>query len=128
VTGEEDVDPLRAAVEAQAAALVDDDVACFASYGLPEALAQMYRSPVKGALRSYEVLSVEVADGRGHSEVRFRGSPDVVLRTSWVYTTEGWRAATLEVRDEPAGEGLLDRLFGFGRRRKPDLPQREDLS
>ena len=118
---------LRAAVEAQARALVEGDLAGFASYALPEALTDMYRSPVAGTLRSYEMLRVEIGAGRGHGEVRFCGSTDFVLRSSWVLTTEGWRAATLEVPEELVREGLLGRMLGFGRRPAP-APRREDLS
>lgn len=118
---------LLEAVEAQAGAFVAGDIAGFASYALPEALSSVYRSRVPGTIRSYEILSIDAADGQGRSEVRFRGARDFVLRASWVHTAEGWRAATLEMPDGAAREGFLRRALRFGRP-APQVAQREDLS
>jgi hypothetical protein len=123
-----DCTDLRAAVEAQAAALVDGDIAEFASYALTGALPRLYRSRAAGSPRSYEVIQVQVGAGRGHSEVRFRASPDFVLRSSWVETAEGWRAETFEAPEVSGRTSLLGRMLGFGRPKTWEAPQREDLS
>ena len=127
MTTKEDPVALREAVEAQAQALVEGDLAMFASYALPQALLSMYRSPVRERIRSFEMLHVEIEGELGKSDVAYRGASRFVLRSSWLITDAGWKASAIDVSEEPNPESFLRRVTGFGRSATP-VPQREDLS
>jgi hypothetical protein len=118
---------LHEAVLGQAASLVRGDLSEFASYALPKALAQLYSSGMLGTPRSFEVLDVGAAGEEGHSEVRFRGSPDFTLRCTWIHTEGRWRASRLMVPEESVHGNLVSRALRLWRRKAP-VPQREDLS
>lgn len=122
-----DRETLREAVEAQARALVEGDLATFASFATPQALPPMYRAQRSGPARSYDIVDLEAAEGLGRSAVRFRGASSYVMRADWQRTSSGWKAVAFNIPPESARASWWRRVLRIG----PDAQQharREDLS
>ncbi len=118
---------LREAVEAQAAALVQGDLAAFASYAAPQALPLMYRTPSPTRVRAYNILDIDTVDDHGRSEVQFRGRWSYLMRGAWQRTDRGWKAVALDIPPESMRTSLWRRLLLKSDTREP-VPPREDLS
>jgi hypothetical protein len=84
---------LRAAVEAQAQALVAGDHARFASYMTPQALASL---DVVRNLRSFTVLDVTQDGPTGRTEVRLAPA-NIVLRQRWQLGDGAWTVVRAEI-------------------------------
>lgn len=122
----DDVEALRGAVEAQARALTTGDLAQFAAYVTPAALAQLYRAPKIEKVRRFEVAELHAEDMPARSVVRFGRGGRYELHATWERTSSGWKATALSVPAQPEATTWWRRMLGRGRARIP--PEREDLS
>jgi hypothetical protein len=122
----EETETLRAAVAAQAEALVTGDLATFASYAAPQALPAFYRGPRTPKASGYEIVDLDASGEHGNSVVRFRGRASYTLRGAWRQTERGWRAVSLEVPADSVRAPWWRRVLGRGS--GGEAPQREDLS
>lgn len=89
---------LRAAVEAQARARLERDLATFASYMTPQALVQLHGSSADGGLRGFEVVEVSEDGAFGSSVVAYAGSRPHSLLQRWERNAGSWRAISAERR------------------------------
>jgi hypothetical protein len=116
---------LRQAVEEHARALVDGDLATFASYVTEEALPQLYRAIRSDDVRSAHVVSVTSDGDFGESVVQLRGAATFELRGSWQRTSSRWKATQLVIPPESVRMPWWRRILG---RKATAIPQREDLA
>lgn len=125
-------DTLRDAVEAQAQARIDGDIAAFASYVTPQALLRLHRQgePLRAGQGSwkYDVLDITATGGTGTSDVRYKGSGSYVLRTRWERRDGLWRAVMVEMPPELSRGPWWRRLLRLERRSgRPPAAKRRDL-
>ena len=128
----DDVDSLREAVETQARARVEGDIATFASYMTPQALMRLHRQgePLRAGsgMRRYEILDISAGEMIGNSDVRYSVSGSYVLRTRWERPDGLWKAVMVEMPPElsrgPWWRRVLRLERSGGRRSAPD---RRDL-
>jgi len=122
----DDVEGLKQAVDAQARALVIGDLALFAAYATPAALAQFYRAPKFGKARRYELEDLRADGAAATSVVRFRGRAGYELHAAWEQTATGWKATALSVPAQPGSGTWWRRILARGT--SGGHPEREDLS
>ncbi len=128
----DDVDSLREAVEAQARARVEGDIATFASYMTPQALMRLHRrgEPLRAGsgMRRYEILDISASETVGNSSVRYSGSGSHVLQTRWERPDGLWKAVMVEMPSELAHGPWWRRLLRLERNGgRPPAPDRRDL-
>jgi hypothetical protein len=122
----DDVEALRRAVEAQARALTTGDLAQFAAYVTPAALAQFYRARKIENVRRFELAELHADGSPARSVVRFGRGGGYELHATWERTRAGWKATSLSVAGQPDAATWWRRVLGRGGVAKP--PEREDLS
>jgi hypothetical protein len=127
-----DVTGVREAVEAQATARVQDDVAAFASSMTPQAVLKLGGNGA-GAhalprARTFDILDITDTGDAVAASVRFRSrGVSYVLRTTWRSVNGLWTAVDAQVPPESIHVSWWRRLFG----RAPSVPvptERRDLS
>jgi hypothetical protein len=115
---------LRNVVEAQARALIEGDMATFASYAAPSALPALYRRPRPESARGFQIVDVSDDGTHGHSEVRFGAADNYTMRGVWQRSPAGWKAISFDIPPIRPRAPWWKSLF---RARAPH-PEREDLS
>jgi hypothetical protein len=105
-----DEQSLEHAVEDQARAYVGGELATFASYLTPQALAAIHATWKHSPPRSYEVLEVSANGDGGASVVRYRGKGLMRdLRQTWCRQDGDWKATDARVVAEER-HGIARRL------------------
>ena len=127
-----DVGSLREAVEAQARARVDDDIATFASYVTPQALLRLHRQgePLRAGrgIRKYEILDISASGSVGNSDVEYSGAGSYVLRTRWERRDGLWKAVMIEMPPGLSRGSWWRSMLGLERGGgTPPVPDRRDL-
>ena len=128
----DDVDSLREAVEAQARARMDGDIATFASYVTPQALMRLHRQgePLRAGrgIRKYVILDISAGEAVGTSDVEYSGAGSYVLRTRWERPDGLWKAVMIEMPPGLSRGPWWRRVLGLERgSRPPPVSDRRDL-
>lgn len=127
----DDEEALRHAVEDQARARLDGDLAKFASYVTPQALLRLHRQgePLRGGrgIKSFELIDITVHGDAADTDVRYSGAGSYVLRTRWERRDALWKAVMVEMPPELTRGSWWRRLLRLERHDGSSSGERRDL-